>query len=157
MTQQGLKSAIATKPGGKPQKPAVENWFRADPEPHLLGSQCSACKTYFFPRETFYCKNPDCTGTEFQEIEFSRTGTLWSYTNGCYKPPPPFVATDPFEPYTLAAVELAKEQIVILGQVAGGAGVDDLKVGMTMELVIETLFEDDEFEHTVWKWKPVTG
>ena len=153
MTQQGLKST----PTAKPKKPAIENWFRAEPEPCLLGSQCMSCQSYFFPRETFYCKNPDCTGTEFQEVELSRTGTLWSFTNGCYKPPAPFVATtDPFEPYTLAAVELAKEKMVILGQVAG-ATVTDLKVGMEMELVIDTLFEDDEHEHTVWKWKPVKG
>jgi hypothetical protein len=26
-----------------------------------------------------------------------------------------------------------------------------------MELVLDTLFEDDEAEHIVWKWKPVKG
>jgi uncharacterized OB-fold protein len=149
MTQQHLQSTAA-----KPTKPAVEGWFRSEPEPCLLGSQCTACGSYFFPRETFYCKNPHCTGSEFQEVELSRTGTLWSFTNGCYKPPPPFVAPEPFTPYVLAAVELAKEQMVILGQVPAGVAIDTLKIGMPMRLVIDTLFEDAEYEHTVWKWTP---
>jgi uncharacterized OB-fold protein len=138
----------------KPKVPAIEGWFRTEPEPHLVGSQCTKCRSYFFPRETFFCKNPACDGTEFAEVAFSRSGTLWSFTNGCYQPPAPYVSPDPFEPYVLAAVELAKEKIVILGQVVRGIAIADLKVGMPMELVIDTLYEDDAHEYTVWKWRP---
>ena len=42
-----------------------------------------------------------------------------------------------------------------MGQLAHGFGVDDLTVGSQVELVVETLFEDDEHEYTMWKWKPV--
>ena len=42
----------------------------------------------------------------------------------------------------------------MLGQVVAGVGVDDLKVGDEVELVVDTLFEDDEHTYTVWKWAP---
>ncbi len=101
-----------------------------------------------------FCRNPGCEGREFQEVPLSRTGKIWSYTNNCYAPPKPYMAPDPFVPYAIAAVELADEKMVILGQVAAGTDFDALKVGMEMELVLETLFEDEESEHIVWKWKP---
>jgi hypothetical protein len=43
---------------------------------------------------------------------------------------------------------------VVLGQVADGYGVGDLKVGTEVELVVEPLFADDEHEYVVWKWRP---
>jgi uncharacterized OB-fold protein len=52
-------------------------------------------------------------------------------------------------------VELAAEQLVVLGQVVDGVGVEDLSVGTEVELVLDTLFTDDEKETVVWKWKPV--
>ena len=83
-------------------------------------TQCQACQTYFFPRLENYCKNPDCQGTEFREVPLSNRGKLWSFTNNCYPPPPPYVATEPFEPYAIAAVELETEKMVVMGQVAKG-------------------------------------
>ena len=140
----------------KPQVPAIDGWYTMNADaPHLIGSRCSVCGTYFFPKQDRFCKNPACDGTEFEEVELSRTGTVWSYTNACYQPPEPFVAPDPFEPYAIAAVQLEKEQMTVLGQVVEGVGVEDLKVGMTMELVLETLHEDDEDTKLTWKWKPV--
>ncbi len=43
----------------------------------------------------------------------------------------------------------------MLGQVADGYGVADLRVGAEVELVVETLYGDDG-ELLVWRWKPVT-
>jgi uncharacterized OB-fold protein len=67
------------------------------------------------------------------------------------------VAPDPFEPYAIAAVELAGEKMVVLGQVAPGVGCDQLKAGMEMELVLGTLYQDDENEYVVWNWRPVAA
>ncbi|MEE8474439.1 MAG: OB-fold domain-containing protein [Myxococcota bacterium] len=142
----------------KAQVPAVEGWFRMDPDdPRLLGTQCDSCHTYFFPKETVACRNPNCDGTELKEVPLSRRGRLWSFTNNCYPPPAPFVAADPFEPYTVAAVELEEEKMVILGQVVAGVDVGDLGAGDEMELVLDTLFEDDDNEFMVWKWRPVAA
>lgn len=138
----------------KQRIPAVEGWFRDGDDPALLGSRCTACGAVFFPRESFYCRNPACAGTEFEEVALSRRGRLWSFTNNCYPPPPPYVSTEPFEPYAVAAVELEAEKMVVLGQVVPGVGPEDLEAGMEMELVVDTLYEDAEHEYTVWKWRP---
>ena len=88
--------------------PAVEGWFRMDgDEPRLLGTRCLGCGSTFFPKETAFCRNPACAGSEFESVELSRRGTLWSFTDNRYEPPAPYVASKPFEPYAIAAVELA--------------------------------------------------
>lgn len=144
--------------GTKKRIPAIDGWFEMDhAEPHLLGSRCVACGTYFFPKESFYCRNPRCQGTEFEVVPLSRTGTLWSFTNNCYQPPAPYVSPEPFRPYTIAAVELAAEKMVVLGQVAPGVDMGQLRAGMRMELVLGTLYENDEHECIVWNWKPIGG
>jgi uncharacterized OB-fold protein len=142
----------------KKQVPAVEGWFTMDSkEPHLLGTRCKSCGTYFFPKESFFCKNPNCAGTEFDEVPLSRVGKLWSFTNNCYAAPAPFIAPDPFVPYAIAAVELAEERMVVLGQMVAGTEVSDLKAGMDVELVLEKLYEDDASQYMVWKWKPLAA
>lgn len=142
----------------KPERPVLEGWFTADRErPHLLGTRCTSCGTVYFPRQKQFCRNPGCEGEQFDEVPLSRTGRLWSYTNACYKPPEPFVAAEPFVPFAIAAVELEAEKMIVLGQVVAGVGVEQLEVGMTMELVLDTLSEDADATRLTWKWKPAGG
>lgn len=142
----------------KTRVPAIEGWFTTDEStPHLLGSRCTRCQSYFFPKESLFCRNPRCTGSEFEEVPLSRTGTLWSFTEHYYQPPEPYVSPDPFVPYTVAAVELAEEKMVVLGQVSKGVAPSELRAGMPVELVLETLYEDDASEYLVWKWKPLAA
>ena len=102
-----------------------------------------------------FCRNPACAGETFGDVELSRRGRIWSYTDAQYQPPPPYVpAADPYEPFALAAVELP-EGLVVLGQVAQGYGVADLTVGAGVELVVEPLSSDETGERTIWRWKPV--
>lgn len=140
----------------KTRRPAVEGWFTLDEDdPRLLGTRCTKCENLFFPREETFCRNPACVGTEFEEVKLGRRGRLWSFTNNCYAPPEPYVSPhDPFEPYAIAAVELEHEKLVVLGQVVPGIGTRDLAAGMEMELVLGTLFEDDDNEYVVWQWRP---
>jgi uncharacterized OB-fold protein len=137
--------------------PAVEGWFTAGDPPALVGTRCRSCGTVFFPREESFCRNPGCVGEAFDEVELSRRGRVWSYTDARYQPPPPYVpASDPYEPFALAAVELEAEGMVVLGQVAAGYGVADLTVGAPVELVVEPLYTDDDgTDRTIWRWKPV--
>ena len=138
------------------QQVAVEGFF--DPTiPALLGTRCGECATVFFPAEETSCRNPHCTSTVLEAMTLSTRGTIWSYTDAQYQPPPPYVAADPYVPFALAAVELEKEGIVVLGQLAHGIGVDQLSVGMEVELVTEVLYSDEEAEHLVWKWRPVNN
>lgn len=153
----------------KARVPAVEGWFTMPPDSEafpedgsglrgitLLGTRCSSSGTYFFPPERTMSRAPGHAGASLDEVALSTAGTLWSYTDAQYQPPAPFVAaTDPYEPFCLAAVELAEEQLVVLGQVTAGVGIDDLTVGMPMELVADVLDEDDDTTYVVWKWRPV--
>ena len=142
----------------KTDVPAVEGLFTMDPrEPRLLGTRCRGCGTYFFPAEKTFCRNPACDQTDFEEVPLSRTGKVWSYTSANYKPPVPFEAKEPFEPLAIAAVELEKEGLTILGQVADGVGVDALATGMPMELVLRELYQDGEHVYFTWNWKPAGG
>jgi uncharacterized OB-fold protein len=155
----------------KTRVPAVEGWFSMPPDDAtipddgsglpgitLLGTRCVDSGTYFFPPERVMSRAPGHAGSELVDVTLSTTGTLWSYTDAQYQPPEPFVAaTDPYVPYCLAAVELGEEQLVVLGQVVAGVGVDDLRVGMPMELVADVLNEDDEHSYIIWKWRPAAG
>ena len=135
--------------------PAVEGWFTTGDEPALLGSRCTSCGATYFPPTQGFCRNPACVGEDFETTELSRHGRVWSYTDAQYQPPAPYIArTDPYEPFALAAVELP-EGLVVLGQVADGFGVADLRVGAEVELVVEPLHADESGERTVWRWKPV--
>jgi len=134
--------------------PAVEGWFSLDEsDPRLLGNKCTSCGTVFFPKASIACRNPSCAGTEFEGVQLSNRGRVWSYTTNHYAPPAPYISSDPFEPYSVAAVELADEKLVVLGQIDGDSA--DLRVGAEVELVLSTLFTDDEGDHVVWKWKVV--
>ncbi|MGN6474925.1 MAG: Zn-ribbon domain-containing OB-fold protein [Mycobacteriales bacterium] len=138
--------------------PAIEGWFSIGDSPALIGNRCTSCGTVFFPKASNFCRNPDCSGDEFEDTELSRSGTIWSYTDAQYQPPPPYIArSEPYQPFALAAVELAAEQMVVLGQIADGFGIDDLTVGTKVELVVETLYSDDERDCLVYRWKPVSS
>ena len=135
--------------------PAIEGWFTTDDgAPHLIGGKCTVCSTIVFPPREARARTPTATPTRSSPTALSRRGRVWSYTENHYAPPPPYVAADPFEPYALAAVELADEGIVVLGQVAKGVRAADLKVGMEMQLELDTLHRDDEHEYLVYVWAP---
>ncbi len=134
--------------------PAIEGWFITDA---LVGTRCAGCGSYFFPPERVMCRNPACASTELADVELSRRGKVWSFSVNHYAAPAPYVGKDPFEPYTVVAVELGAEQMVVLGQLADGVDPAVIKIGDEVEVVIEPLFTDDEGnEHIVWKWRPVS-
>ena len=142
-------------PVRKERVPAVEGWFTMDPdEPRLLGGRCTSCGTVVFPRRAPACPNPSCAGTDLVEVELGRRGRLWSYATNHYPPPEPYVTPEPFEPYTVAAVELAEERMVVLGLLAKGVDAAGLSVGQDVVLGLDTLFEDDERVYVSWVWRP---
>jgi uncharacterized OB-fold protein len=135
----------------KERVPAVDGWFTLDDEPALLGTRCPTCGTVFFPPEEAWCRNPACQGRQLEPVRLSRRGRVWSFTDNRYQPPAPYVSPDPFVPYAIVAVELAEERMVVLGQLEGG--IDGLRAGQEVELVLGTLYEDDDHEYVVWKWR----
>ena len=140
---------------GKTRVPAVEGWFTTDEGgPRLIGSRCRSCGTFCFPRVTFLCGNPDCDSTDFADVALSGRGKIWSFTTNRYVPPPPYRPAEPWVPYSIAAVELADERMVVLGQMVPGVDPDQLHVGMDVELTVGTLYQDDEHDYLIWQWQP---
>jgi uncharacterized OB-fold protein len=141
----------------KPEVFDVDGWFGSDADgAYLIGTRCRACGTYFFPRQTFACRNPRCGSTELEEAPLSRRGAVWSSTTNHFPPPPPYPAREPFEPYTVVAVELPVEKMVVLGHLARDADPAGLRLGDEVEVVIEPFYETDDATHLVWKWRPVS-
>ncbi|MFD3700977.1 Zn-ribbon domain-containing OB-fold protein [Streptomyces sp. NPDC058646] len=141
--------------------PVVDGWFTEhgpDGGFRLLGTRCSACTTVYFPREDAYCRNPHCAGGGgLAEVPLSPRGRVWSCTDGRYRPPAPYVSDPdaPWEPYTLVAVELEAEGMVVLGQAAPGVTVADLPVGTEVEVEGGVLDEDAGTTWTTWRFRPV--
>jgi len=153
--------ALASQSGGasradeKARVPVIEGYFTEEGgRPRLLGGRCATCGAFFFPKQYSFCRNPACGAPDLDDVELSTRGTLWSFTDNRFAPPPPYPAGEPFEPYGVAAVELADEQMIVLGQLARGTDVGALRAGQAMELVVEPLYEDNDAVHTTWKWRP---
>jgi uncharacterized OB-fold protein len=149
-------SGYADRVSAASTQPAVDGWFATDQSgaPYLIGGKCHQCGTYVFPPRANNCPNPACDGDELAQVPLSRRGTLWSYTENRYAPPPPYPSPDPFEPFAVAAVQLADEGLIVLGKVVEGTLAADLKVGMEMELTTMPLFVDDDgVERIVYAWR----
>ena len=139
-------------------QPAIDGWFATDDAglPRLTGAKCPQCGTYVFPPRENNCPNPACDGDVLEPVALSRRGKIWSYTENRYSPPAPYPPSDPFEPFAIAAVELADEGLIVLGKVVEGTLAADLKVGMEMELTTMPLYTDDDgVARTVYAWKKV--
>ena len=137
--------------------PIIDGWFTDDIDaPTLIGAKCSQCGTFVFPPRSSDCPNPNCDSITLDPTPLSRFGRIWSYTENCYAPPLPYVAAEPYEPYALAAVELAAEGLVVLGRVATGIRAVDLKVGMEMQLELDVSHRDADHEYMVYVWAPAT-
>jgi hypothetical protein len=136
-------------------RPAIEGWFVDGDEPALVGKRCDECGTYVFPPRAWTCPNPTCRSADLADVTLSRTGTVWSYTTNHYEPPAPYISPDPFEPYTIVAVALENEGMVVLGQLEGDPA--DLRVGDQVELTAGVLFIDDDTPATIWRWRRLVG
>ena len=139
-----------------PDSPAIDGWWSFDEtgQPHLLGAKCPGCGTYVFPPRAENCPNPGCENDELDAVELSRRGTLWSYTENRYQPPPPYPQQDPFEPFAVAAVQLEAEGLIVLGKVVSGTLAAVFKVGLEMELSTMPLcVDDDGGERSVYAWR----
>ncbi len=99
--------------------------------PGLIGGKCTAVRDLCVPAPGKQLPQPrPATATNWPWCPSSRRGTVWSYTENRYAPPPPYPSPDPFEPFAVAAVELADEGLIVLGKVVEGTLAADLKVGM---------------------------
>ena len=110
----------------------------------LLANKCSSCGKVYFPKLEF-CAN--CFSTELAEIALSRRGKLFTYTT-THMPSIHFEA-----PYANGLIDLKEGARIFAPLVI----MDDkpFEVGMEMELIIDTLWEEDEKEFVGFKFSPV--
>ena len=117
-----------------PDLPAIAEGLFTWPadRPQLIASRCGRCATTTFPAQP---SCPRCTSTDVHEHLLARRGTLWTWTVQGFRPKsPPYEGGDDFVPYPVGYVELpgeAKVEALLVG-----VAVEDLAIGMEMELVI---------------------
>ncbi|MAW92374.1 MAG: benzoylsuccinyl-CoA thiolase [Acidimicrobiaceae bacterium] len=142
---------------GKKKVPAVEGMFTMDAaNPTLIGGKSRSSGSYYFPKD-LAGNDPEAASNESrEEVVLSREGKVWSYTSADYPPALPYIITEePFKPFVIAAVELEKEGMVICGQMMPGIQISDMEVGMDVQVALDVLYEDGEYQYMVWKWEPV--
>jgi uncharacterized OB-fold protein len=121
----------------------------ADP-PRLLGSRCTACGEHFFPRRRVCAR---CLAEGCENVLLGPRGRLWTWT---YVHVPLFAKKDTrVDAYGVGQVDLPegpRVQAILLG------GPDDFRIGIDMELDLETLRTDDDGrEVVIFRFRPVDG
>lgn len=130
--------------------PIKEGLWSAENPPRLIGSRCNTCGEVFFPKVgDGICAN--CQSDSLQEITLSRRGKIYSHTVVMQRPP---VYYQGEVPYGLGFVELPEG--VRVETLFTGCNFDDLRVGMEVEMLVDTLHEEEDgTEITCYKFKPV--
>jgi uncharacterized OB-fold protein len=121
-------------------------FVRHDEEgPYLIGGKCTSCQAVFFPKQSI-C--PRCTGQSIEDVPLSRKGKLYTYTE-VYQKPPDYKGPIP---YFVGRV-LLPEGVFVLAHLK--AGKEDLRINMPMELVVESIYRDEDGEELIaYKFKP---
>jgi hypothetical protein len=114
----------------------------------LVGEECPHCKEKIFPPRDV-C--PSCDKEAKVPYVLSGKGEVFSYST-VYQPPAGF---DKYAPYTVAMIKL-EEGPMVSAQLTD-VDVNDVKVGMSVEMVTRALREDGERGMIVYgyKFRPV--
>jgi uncharacterized protein len=118
--------------------------------PRLLGSRCAACGEHFFPRRHVCAR---CLAEGCEDVLLGPRGRLWTWT---YVHVPLFAKKDArVDAYGVGQVDLPegpRVQSILLG------GPGDFRIGIDMELDLETLRTDDDgHEVVIFRFRPVDG
>jgi uncharacterized OB-fold protein len=117
----------------------------------LIGSRCRGCGAHYFPL-AFTCRNPRCDDKSVEEVTLGRRGRLYSFTVQAYRPPALF-RMEPWAPYAIGLVEVP-EGLRVMAMLTG-CDLDDIRIGMALELVAEALYRDDDgCEVLTYKYAP---
>jgi uncharacterized protein len=133
----------------------IEDGYFTVPEdpadsPRLLGSRCRACGEHFFPRRQVCAR---CLAEGCDDVLLGPRGRLWTWT---YVHVPLFAKKDArVDAYGVGQVDLPegpRVQAILVG------GPEDFRIGIEMELDLETLRTDDDGrEVVIFRFRPVDG
>ena len=120
------------------RKALDERLIRVDPsDPEhegLIGNHCPVCDLTFFPKREFCAR---CTRSLESEVLMGRKGKLVAFSK--VHRAPPFAMIE--APYVLGEVDTG-QGVKIVAVVK--APVEELSIGMDIDLVLEKFKEDDE-------------
>ena len=132
----------------KKRVPIAEGLFSWPSEnPALLGSRCGDCGIAEFPKK-LSC--PACGSENVSEEALPRKGKLWSWTIQSFMPKAPYRSDETmetFRPYGVGYIELPGAVCVESRLEENTA--EQLKIGMEMELVVDTFRHDEDGNEVV--------
>ena len=135
-------------------RPIAEGLFSwPSDSPRLLGSRCQDCDRAVFPAQG---SCPACGSDRVVVEPLPNRGTLWTWTVQRFLPKSPYSSgetLETFEPYGVGYVELPGAV-----RVESRLTVNDpeqLRIGMQMELVIETFRRDADGDIVTFAFAPV--
>lgn len=133
--------------------PVAQGLFRwENGQADLIASRCNGCGAHYFPKG-LSCRNPNCREKFVEEVLLSRRGTLYSFAVQSYRPPALF-RIENWAPYAIGLVELP-EGLRVMGMLTG-CGLEDISIGMEVELTAESLYCDDQGRDVLtYKFKPI--
>ena len=121
--------------GMRPLKQGLFEISGSSPEDvHLIGSRCEDCGCVFFPQREI-CLN--CAKRSLEGVRLSKRGKLDTFTIVYQVPPGALVKA----PYAIGRILLPEG--VYVGSLLGDCDIEDLKMGMNMEIALEGLSEDE--------------
>jgi uncharacterized OB-fold protein len=129
--------------------PAVPGLFSEDGGARVLGSRCKTCGTPYFPKVAA-CHNPGCAASDVEDRSFGGKGVIWSYSVADFAPPSPHKYDKPFKPYVIAVVDM-ENGLRMIGQMVDP--LESVRVGAVVDLVIDTLYHEEDKAYTTWKFK----
>lgn len=122
----------------KAVKPLKEGLFEISgsnsDDVHLIGSKCRECGCIFFPQREV-CLN--CGKRVLERVPLSKRGRLDTFTIVWQVPPGALVKA----PYAIGRILLPEG--VYVGSLLGGYDMEDLKVGIDMEIALKEISEDE--------------
>jgi uncharacterized OB-fold protein len=134
------------------RRPIEDGYFTIPDEPseapRLLGSRCEACGEHFFPRRVVCAR---CLAEASVDVLLGRRGHIYTWT---YVHVPLFAKRDrEVSSYGVAQVDLP-EGPRVQGILVGES--DDFRIGMEVELDLETLGQDKVGnEVVIFRFRPV--
>ncbi|MBI4594909.1 MAG: Zn-ribbon domain-containing OB-fold protein [Candidatus Tectomicrobia bacterium] len=117
-------------------------------KPYLIGSKCKNCGFTSFPRKII-C--PACVSENtMEEVALSRIGKIDTFTVA-------YVALPGYpSPYLQAYVDLPEGPRILSFITGCEPKADSLKIGMNVEMVIDTLYKDEAGNDVLgFKFKPL--
>lgn len=118
-------------------------------ELRLTGSRCEGCGVSLLAIR-HRCEN--CSSKRLAETEFSRDGSVYSYTVQRYEPPKPHGLTGEWKARPLAWVDLDLNGPRILGPV--DAEPELMRIGMPVRVVFYVGWVEDDTEMIAYRFVP---